>query len=177
MTCLIVLFTRVVLSFNYNLLIPISKVDENMRRAHKRDALLKEKFWFRRNISAPVCSPADDDLVELTVDQIFNGDPEIEFKGILEHVQEYLRDQEIDTATSCTLSKYWKLIKARSSGKYVSNAKYMRDFVLNHEEYAKDSKVTDKIAFDLLSNIDDIVGGNANQAVKEKLFGDIKYCD
>jgi len=28
----------------------ISKIDENMKRAHNVDAYLKEKFWFRTNI-------------------------------------------------------------------------------------------------------------------------------
>ena len=31
---------------------PISKIDENMERAHNVDAVLKEKFWFRTNIVA-----------------------------------------------------------------------------------------------------------------------------
>ena len=50
--CFVVLLTRVILSFGYNLLVPISKVDENMKRAQKMDAILKEKFFFRTNITA-----------------------------------------------------------------------------------------------------------------------------
>ncbi|CAG0895094.1 unnamed protein product [Cyprideis torosa] len=45
----IVLLTRVILKFNLNLIIPISKVDENMKRAQERDAVRKRKFWFRRD--------------------------------------------------------------------------------------------------------------------------------
>lgn len=44
-----VLVTRAILSFDLNLYIPILKVDENMERAHAVDAVLKEKFYFRRN--------------------------------------------------------------------------------------------------------------------------------
>ncbi|KAI5714919.1 hypothetical protein M8J77_007537 [Diaphorina citri] len=47
--CFVVLLTRIVLSYNLNFVIPISKVDENMKRAQKRDALNREKFWFRRD--------------------------------------------------------------------------------------------------------------------------------
>ena len=43
----VVLITRVILSFNLNLLIPLSKVDENLAAAQKRDAVRKEKFHFR----------------------------------------------------------------------------------------------------------------------------------
>merc|ERR1719495_734139 len=49
--CFIVLLTRVILSYKYNLLIPISYVDINMDRAQKRDAILEQKFYFRKNIN------------------------------------------------------------------------------------------------------------------------------
>lgn len=43
----LVLLTRTILTFGLDFLIPISKVDENMNRAQKRDACLKERFYFR----------------------------------------------------------------------------------------------------------------------------------
>ncbi|CAO3664044.1 unnamed protein product [Umbelopsis ramanniana] len=46
----IVLLTRAILSFGLNFYIPISKVDENMKKAHKRGAVLNEKFYFRKNV-------------------------------------------------------------------------------------------------------------------------------
>ena len=47
----IVLISRIVLAFKLNLYVPLSLVDENMDRAHRRDAVLKEKFHFRRHIT------------------------------------------------------------------------------------------------------------------------------
>ena len=49
--CFVVLLTRVILSYKYNILVPISKVDENMKRAQKRDAISNQRFYFRRNIT------------------------------------------------------------------------------------------------------------------------------
>ncbi|UZJ52030.1 hypothetical protein CBS101457_001350 [Exobasidium rhododendri] len=46
----IALLTRAILSFGLNFYIPISKVDENMKRAHNRDAVLNEKFFFRKDV-------------------------------------------------------------------------------------------------------------------------------
>jgi glutamate--cysteine ligase catalytic subunit len=46
----LVLLTRVILSFKLNLLIPISKIDENMKNAQKRDACRQEKFYFRTKL-------------------------------------------------------------------------------------------------------------------------------
>lgn len=46
----VVLLSRAILSFNVNFYIPISKVDENMKRAQRRDAVHEQKFYFRRKV-------------------------------------------------------------------------------------------------------------------------------
>jgi glutamate--cysteine ligase catalytic subunit len=57
-TVFVVLITRVVLAFDLGFYIPLSKVDENMDRAHLRDAVKTQKFFFRRHI-APVHAPTE----------------------------------------------------------------------------------------------------------------------
>ncbi len=52
-TVFVVLLTRVVLAFDLGFYIPLSKVDENMKRAHCRDAVTSQKFFFRRHIAPP----------------------------------------------------------------------------------------------------------------------------
>ncbi|KAI9067392.1 glutamate-cysteine ligase catalytic subunit [Trametes sanguinea] len=49
----IVLLSRAILHFNLNLYIPISKVDANMARAQKRDAVHSQKFYFRKDVFPP----------------------------------------------------------------------------------------------------------------------------
>ncbi|KAH9892776.1 glutamate-cysteine ligase catalytic subunit [Cubamyces lactineus] len=49
----VVLLSRAILHFNLNLYIPISKVDENMARAQKRDAVHAQKFYFRKDVFPP----------------------------------------------------------------------------------------------------------------------------
>ncbi|KAI8993904.1 glutamate-cysteine ligase catalytic subunit [Trametes punicea] len=46
----VVLLSRAILHFNLNFYIPISKVDENMARAQKRDAIHSQKFYFRKDV-------------------------------------------------------------------------------------------------------------------------------
>lgn len=46
----IVLLSRVILAFNLNFYIPMSKVDENMDTAHLRDAVKTQSFYFRKNV-------------------------------------------------------------------------------------------------------------------------------
>ncbi|AEO62432.1 uncharacterized protein THITE_2125101 [Thermothielavioides terrestris NRRL 8126] len=92
-----VLITRVILSFDLNFYIPITKVDENMETAHARDAVLSRRFYFRRNpfptsssrtarsssasgASTPVVSrpptptgPVEDEYRLMSVNEIING--------------------------------------------------------------------------------------------------------
>ena len=41
---------NVINNYDVDLIMPISKIDENMERAHIRDGLLTQKFWFKSNI-------------------------------------------------------------------------------------------------------------------------------
>ena len=45
----IVLITRAILSFDLNFYLPIPRTTENMETAHKRDSVLNDKFWFRKD--------------------------------------------------------------------------------------------------------------------------------
>ncbi|KAF7793913.1 hypothetical protein EIP86_005035 [Pleurotus ostreatoroseus] len=59
----IVLLSRAILHFGLNFYLPISKVDENMARAQKRDAVRTQKFFFRKDVfpagvPSPLSSPA-----------------------------------------------------------------------------------------------------------------------
>lgn len=70
----IVLLTRVILSFGLNFYIPISKVDANMQTAHKRNAVLNDKFYFRKNVFSSRTPTEDEDEYELmTMNEIING--------------------------------------------------------------------------------------------------------
>ena len=57
-TCLAVLLSRVILSFDLSLYMPLSLVDENFRRAHGRDAVRTQRFHFPRHV-APLVDPAN----------------------------------------------------------------------------------------------------------------------
>ncbi|KAL9023562.1 MAG: hypothetical protein Q9180_008183, partial [Flavoplaca navasiana] len=48
-TVFIILLSRTILHFDLNLYMPISMVDENMERAHQRDAVNRQRFYFPAN--------------------------------------------------------------------------------------------------------------------------------
>ncbi|KAK3929047.1 Glutamate--cysteine ligase catalytic subunit [Frankliniella fusca] len=171
--CFVVLLTRVILSYRINLIIPISKVDENMKNAQKKDAVKTQKFWFRKDIttfsSPPACtaccqsSPdAKTDSLDcytlMTVDEIINGKAG-EFPGLIPLINSYLSGMDVDADTHCSIQQYLKLIQRRASGQLLTLAGWMRGFVRNHEDYKQDSLVSDLINYDLLMELNAIQSG------------------
>lgn len=174
-----VLVTRAILSFDLNFYIPIKRVDENMERAHGLDAVLKEKFYFRRNPFPPRPSrantttgddsrpgsampsrpgspvgPVDDEYSEMTIDEIINGSDETgDFPGLIPIVESYLDSINVDVQTRCELATYLDLIRKRASGELVTTARWIRDFVAAHPDYKKDSVVDEKINKDLIAAV------------------------
>ncbi|ETI24711.1 hypothetical protein G647_04080 [Cladophialophora carrionii CBS 160.54] len=82
----VALLARTILHFDLNFYIPIEKVAENMTRAHTRDAVREEQFFFRRDVwsssSAATAANAKDkgtyppietEYTLMTVNEIMNG--------------------------------------------------------------------------------------------------------
>ena len=76
---------------------------------------------------------------------------------------------QVDAATMCTLSNYFGLLRKRACGKLKSNARYMRDFVLAHEDYKRDSRVSETVQYDLLKHVQRISRGELRPS---DLYGD-----
>ncbi|KAJ3412540.1 hypothetical protein HDV05_000621 [Chytridiales sp. JEL 0842] len=160
----IVLLTRTILSLDLNFYIPLSKVDENMKTAHKRDAAVAEKFWFRRNVfgnpaKRPEAFPKEesgqeDDKVELmSADEIVNGKPN-GFPGLIPLVKAYLSATPIDHTTASTLYSYLDLVSKKASGELPTAAAWIRKYVRSHKAYKGDSVVSEEINFDLVNVVD-----------------------
>ncbi|XP_044751273.1 glutamate--cysteine ligase [Coccinella septempunctata] len=170
--CFVVLLTRVILSYQLDFLIPISKVDENMVNAQKRNACAEGMFWFRKDITTQVSPPEasevcqtskssqniSDSFAKMTVNEIING-KEGEFPGLIPLINNYLSGMDVDADTHCTIQQYLKFIQRRASGEILTTASWIRKFVTEHPEYKQDSKVSESINYDLLKTIDAIQSG------------------
>jgi glutamate--cysteine ligase catalytic subunit len=173
-----VLVTRAILSFDLNFYIPIRKVDENMERAHALDAVLKEKFYFRKNLFPPRPSranttfgddsrpgsampsrpgspfvPVEEEYAEMTVNEIINGSADGEFPGLVPIVESYLDSVNVDVETRCQLATYLDLVSKRASGELNTAARWIRDFVDVHPEYKHDSVVSPTVNHDLIGAV------------------------
>lgn len=190
-----VLITRAILSFDLSFYIPISKTDENMETAHKRDAVRDSKFYFRKDIfprryprsyasganspsgvSTPrimsrpptPTGPIEDEYVLMGIDEIMNGsklDSENSFPGLIPVVESYLDSMNVDVETRCELARYLSLIRQRANGSLWTAAKWIREYVKGHKGYEKDSVVSEKLNHDLIGEVIAIEKGEMNGKV------------
>ena len=196
----IVLITRAILSFDLNFYIPITKTDENMQTAHKRDAVLKDKFYFRKNpfpirhprpyssngtpvsgtttpavMSRPPTptGPVEDEYALMGIDEIMNGSKpgsDNHFPGLIPIVESYLDSMNMDVQTRCELARHLDLIRKRANGTLWTAAKWIRDFVGSHPDYKGDSEVGDSINHDLIGAVIAIENGGRKDAGKLDKF-------
>lgn len=182
-TIFIVLLTRVILSYNLNFYLPISKVDENMKIAHHRNATLAEKFWFRTDIfrgpekqsvngtetSSQSASPGN--YEKLTIDEIINGSSTHDFPGLIPIVRRYLQSISVDLEVMCELENYLTLVSKRASGALESDASWIRSFVTSHPSYKHDSVISDEVNYDLMKAIETITDGKEWNTLGKSMLG------
>lgn len=154
--CFIVLLTRALLASYKKTVMPISKVDINMERAHYRDAINTTKFFWRQHFK-DAKSIEELNLREMTLDEIVNGSPQQQ--GLIDLIYAYLADLDVDLATTYNLDMYLRFIAERAKGNFITNAKFIRNFVAKHPDYKFDSVISEKINYDLLIALDQINEG------------------
>lgn len=156
-TVFIVLASRVILAFDLNLYMPLSLVDVNMRRAHKREAVGTQTFHFRA-----LDGPREGQVLEMSVAEIVGGKGDA-FPGLVPLIFAYLDEIECDPETLATVSNYMELILRRARGELLTPASWMRAFVTAHPAYAHDSVVPETVAHDLLQAIAALAEGRRQE--------------
>ncbi|KAG0144766.1 hypothetical protein CROQUDRAFT_46841 [Cronartium quercuum f. sp. fusiforme G11] len=140
---------------NTNFYLPLSKVDENMRRAEEMDAARKQKFWFKTEGGI---------IDEFTMKEIICGSDR--FDGLLTLVRDYVNK----TGTKLPeLDKYFDLIHARASGQLLTTASYLRKFVDRHSAYAHDSVINEELAYAIVQHANALERGDVRA---DELLGD-----
>ena len=196
----VVLITRAILSFDLNFYIPIPLTTENMETAHRRDAVLNDKFYFRKDplppppakvngVSAPnsepgtpilsphsrpptPSGPVEDEYELMTINEIINGKGDSSFPGLIPLVEGYLDSMNVDVETRCELAQYLDLIKGRANGTLWTAAKWIRHFVREHQEYRMDSVVSDGVAYDLVKAAERITVKEGRDGYAKELLGE-----
>jgi len=163
------MLVNIINEFDLNFLMPITKVDENMDRAHHRDAILKDKFWFRTNILGNKENYHKNELIEhdfvksnslgnvekgvlneMSILDILLGKSDIGYHGIIPLMEEYMDIKKYTPEQKLKISTYLNFIVKRTQGEIPTGARFIRDFVTSHPEYKQDSIVSKEICYDLV---------------------------
>ena len=160
------LFTRALhQDKNLNLYIPISKVSENFERAHRRDAVRKEKFWFRVNIF----DEGEPILRELTLHEILFGNHE--FQGIFFYVKDSLfKEETCEEDMIKKTNEIEKFLREKTSGERITLAQWMREFVDKHPKYTHNSILPKKVMDDMLLKLSAISRGECSDSNFKPIF-------
>ena len=145
-----------------NFYIPISLVDENFDAAVKRDSDINATYYFRRYFSSYLHgkNTKKDEWVKVTLLEFLEGNSK--FSGVKALINAYieLNDKEINIESKKLgydlKKRIWDIYSfyvARAKREIVSNARFIRNFVLNHKAYNNDSMVSDEIVTDLIETL------------------------
>ena len=164
-----ILLARAIIQLDLDFYIPLTKVDINTARAHFRDAARTKKFIMQKNIEPLkiIKDPKKIEYTEMTLNEIFNGNSN--FEGLIPIVERYIEQSKEAEYTNASeeekkqwtsahkrIKAYLELLRRRANGTLKTTAQFLRDFVLNHPTYNKDSRVTPEINYDLCKLADDI---------------------
>ena len=145
-TVFISLLSRAILKYKINLYVPISKVDDNMCRAHQRASVRQDKYYWRNDIY-------DDQNVSYSqadMTTIMLGNSTKSNDGLISIVRRYLSDSGMDDTTSKVIEPYLQLISARAQGQLLTTAQWLRCFISNHPLYQHDSIITAELNYDII---------------------------
>ncbi|CAD8050950.1 unnamed protein product [Paramecium sonneborni] len=139
-----------------NFYMPLSLVDENMKRSKEKGAILNQKFYFRTNFQE--FGPAI--IEELYLKEIFFGKQDGSFIGIIGLIYQNRniistqqcsqKDEHIYQKNKKLQDEVIEFVKNKVYGNTKTLASWMRDFVISHPNYNQDSIVTHEINYDLI---------------------------
>lgn len=145
-----------------------------MATAHRRNSVLADKFWFRKNLfperpisnrtspattrpATPMpAAPVEDEYELMTINEIMNGKSDGSFAGLIPLIESYLDTVNVDVETRCELAGYLGLVRKRASGELKTGATWIREFVRAHPEYRGDSVVGERVNYDLMKAVEEL---------------------
>jgi len=152
-----------------NFYMPISLVDKNQETGYLKDAAIKQKFWFRKNIQGA----GKDEFIQLTLAEILLGKKD-EFIGLKSLISNYfclqykkLRKGDFSNYKSLqdfnesylVYQEAFEFVVKKSQGVIPTFAAWQRDFVTNHPEYKQDAQISKEIAYEIVKLTTDITKG------------------
>ncbi|GAW80252.1 gamma-glutamylcysteine synthetase [Plasmodium gonderi] len=153
---LIMVLSKFILKEKLNLYIPMTMLEENLFRSANKDAILKEKFFFRKNLNYDT---TNNEIEEKSIYDIFFNEENGIFFLCSKYIEEQFSEGLLTQSAKNKIDEYIEFVKLRCSGKICTGAAYLRNFILNHPAYEKNSYINSKINYDICKLIADIGKG------------------
>ncbi|SBS85579.1 gamma-glutamylcysteine synthetase, putative [Plasmodium ovale] len=153
---LIMVLSKFIMKERLNLYIPMSMLEENLFRSANRDAITKEKFYFRKNL---MYDTENNDIEEMSIFDIFFNKENGIFVLCSKYIEEEFNKGLLTQTAKNKIDEYIEFVKLRCSGKICTGAAYLRNFITNHPSYEKNSYINGKINYDICKLIADIGKG------------------
>ncbi|SBT33492.1 gamma-glutamylcysteine synthetase [Plasmodium ovale wallikeri] len=153
---LIMVLSKFIMKERLNLYIPMSMLEENLFRSANRDAITKEKFYFRKNLKYDT---ENNTFEEMSIFDIFFNEENGIFILCGKYIEEEFNKGLLTQTAKNKIDEYIEFVKLRCSGKICTGAAYLRNFIKNHPSYEKNSYINEKINYDICKLIADIGKG------------------
>lgn len=159
-TIFLALMRRAIATYNLDSCVPMVTIEENMERAHVRDACIHQRFWWRlfrstqpMDGTAATTIEADDTPALVTLNEIINGTspdgPNGTSVGLADLADMLVAQDEASAQAKAGVSRYVDFVRRRARGDAWTGARWMRHFVRQHRDYANDSVVGESVCYDL----------------------------
>lgn len=77
----------------------------------------------------------NEEIHELYIHEILEGKPELNYKGLYPLIEEYMKIKGFTKEEVGNIRYYLSFLSARAKGEVPTDARFIRDFVLNHPSY------------------------------------------
>ncbi|CBZ53468.1 putative gamma-glutamylcysteine synthetase [Neospora caninum Liverpool] len=148
---LITVLVQVLLEERFDLYIPMSLNEENMRRSSQINSIMTQKFWFRKDIRS---ASSDRSFGEFYLHEILFGVPmapgrQTPTVALVPACLNYMERKLPSSSPYATaqLLEFFDFIRHRSQGILPTNASFFRAYLAAHPDYKRDSVVSQTISF------------------------------
>ena len=156
LTVMVGMIANIINTFDLDFVLPISLVDDNMKRAHLRDGLTEIKFWWKiptaeqaktgyrvsdinkteflkSNLKNTLKLGMSHEIArykELYIWQILDGDAQVGMpEGIIALCQQFMDLKKWPAAKKAETNNYLAFLSERARGKILTGARFIRNFV------------------------------------------------
>ena len=95
-----------------------------------------------------IAEPLGEEYIELYLYEFLEGTDD--FIGMIPLINDFMDSKAYRFEMKARVNHYMDFLLQRSRGEIKTGARYIRDFVLQHKAYKKDSIVSSEIMYDLL---------------------------